>query len=199
MRTKGLSRGAATRARLLEAARWELAEGRGEFELAAVAKRAGVSPGLPYRYFDSKSALVVAVVEGFFDGLDDAVYRPTFEDIADDWWDREKHRIEKMVSFFYEEPLGAFVITHLAGDAEVVSAQHRRIVRQIKGASGNVRTGQALGRVPAHIDDTLCGAILMGGVYQSIHLAVSRRPRLPKSRVIGELQRFMQRVLEIED
>ncbi len=193
------SKGISTKERLLEAARRELTEGRGALELAAVAKRAGVSSGLPYRYFDSKSALVVAVVESFFDAYDEAAYRPTFEEVSEDWWARERFRVDRTVSFFYEEPLGAFVVSQLAGDAEVVNAQHRRIVRQIRGATRNVRTGQRLGRVPPHIDPELAGPLLMGGVYQVLNHALARRPRLPKAKVINELQTFMRKVLEIEE
>lgn len=193
------ARGKVTRQKLLEAARFELAEHSGAMELAAVAKRAGVSAGLPYRYFDSKSALVVAVVESFFDAADEAAYRPTFEEFSDDWWARERHRIDRMVSFFYEEPLGAFVVSQLAGDADVVSAQHRRVMRQIRGATTNVRTGQSLGRVPAHIDPAIAGPLLMGGVYQTINYALTKKPRAPKAKIIAELQAFMRKVLEIEE
>ena len=63
-------KGARTRERLLAAAKVCLIEGDGDLAQADVAARAGVSAGAPYRYFPSKSHLVVAVVETFFDALE---------------------------------------------------------------------------------------------------------------------------------
>ena len=59
--------------------------------------------------------------------------------------------------------------------------------------------GQRLGRVPAHIDAELAGALLMGGVGQCLRVALARPRRLSRQRVVRELQDFMQRVLCIED
>ncbi|MEM8609229.1 MAG: TetR/AcrR family transcriptional regulator [Myxococcota bacterium] len=197
--TAHTARGEATRQRLLAAAREQILSGEGEMELAAVAARAGVSPGLPYRYFASKSALLVAVVENFFDALDDAVYRPVFEEVSSDWWEREKARIEKMVDFFYDQPLGRYVVSQLGGDASTVAAQKARLTRQARGASANVRTGQKLGRVPPHVDADLCGPLLMGGVYEALRTAHSGSRPVSKRRLVRSLQTFMRNVLEIEE
>lgn len=192
-------RGAVTRERLLSAAREEIIDNQGAMELAAVAIRAGVSPGLPYRYFESKSALLVAVVEAFFDALDERVYRPVFAEVSDDWWEREKVRIEKLVDFFYEEPLTPHLMSRLAGDAAVARAKQERITRHVHGATTNINMGKKLGRVPADTDAELSGALLIGGVHEAIELAVSRVPRLRKTRVIRGMQAFMRSVLRIEE
>ncbi|QBI54103.1 TetR/AcrR family transcriptional regulator [Streptomonospora litoralis] len=68
------ARGRATRARLLEGARAEILGGDGSLEVAAVARRAEVSAGLLYRYFDGKDGLVAAVVDDFYDGYDSEVF-----------------------------------------------------------------------------------------------------------------------------
>ena len=193
------ARGEATRQRLLRAAQEQILSGQGEMELAAVAARAGVSPGLPYRYFPSKSALLVAVVESFFDDLDDAVYRPVFDEVSDDWWERERARIQKMVDFFYDEPLGPYVVSQLAADSASVAARQSRLTRQARGASRNVRTGQKLGRVPAEVDAEMVGPLLMGGVYQAIQSALTGQRRISKRRLVSTLQQFMHDVLHIED
>jgi len=193
------ARGEATRRRILSAARDELVCCGGAMEFAAVAKRAGVSAGLPYRYFASKSALLVALVDEFFDDWESVAYRPTFAHISDDWWVCEQTRLEKTVDFFYTHPLGPFVFTHLAGDADVMAGIRERLNRQIRGAAGNIATGQQHKRVPKHIDAELCGALLMGGVYQAITQALSTQPRMPRERILRELQHFMQRVLCIEE
>ncbi len=194
-----LTKGEATRERLLRSARDAIIDGGGEMELAAVAKRAGVSPGLPYRYFESKSGLLVQVIESFYDAFDDAVYRPVFEQVSDDWWEREKVRIEKLVEFYYNEPLARFVVGRLAGDALVSEARERRVKNQVRGAVLNVRTGQRHGRVHASIDAELAGPLLIGGVSLAIQSALDRPRRLARRRVIAGLQRFMRDVLQIEE
>jgi len=192
-------RGRATRSRLMNAARQVIVEQQGGMELAEVARRAGVSPGLPYRYFESKSALLVAVVEGFFDALDAAVYRPTFEEEAGDWWSAEKLRIARLVDFFYDEPLGPLVVAQLGGDAAVAAAKHRRVKRQLRGAQANILQGQKLGWVPAGIDAELTGALLIGGVHQGIAAALTRRPMMRKRRVVEGLTAFLRDVLHVEE
>ncbi len=191
-------RGRQTRRRLLEAATEELVAHDGVMDFAAVAERAGLSPGAPYRHFASKSDLLVALVDAFYDEWEALAYRPTFEEISDDWWVCERERIQRTVEFHYAHPLGALVQQRLIGDAEAVRHQRLRTDSQVRGAVKNVSRGQALGRVPRHIDAELCGALLMGGVSQALHSALARRRRLPRERVICELQGFMQRVLCIE-
>ena len=196
MRTQ---KGETTRRRLLEAARDELLAHRGTFEFAAVARRARVSAGLPYRYFASKSALCVALVDEFFDAWEAIAYRPTFEEVSDDWWVREQTRIAKTVDFFYDHPLGSLIVTRFAGDAEVVGALRRRLDRQVHGATTNVARGQRLGRVPDFIDAELSGALLMGGVHQALATALSHDPRMKRDRVVSTLVDFMRRVVCIDN
>lgn len=192
------TKGETTRRRLLDAARTELVTHRGTFEFTAVARRARVSAGLPYRYFASKSALCVALVDEFFDEWEAAAYRPTFEEVSDDWWVREQTRIARTVDFFYDHPLGSLIVTRFAGDAEVVGALRRRLDRQVHGATTNVARGQRLGRVPGFIDAELSGALLMGGVHQALASALSREPRMKRDRVVSTLIDFMRRVICIE-
>lgn len=192
-------KGEATRRRLLDAARDELVACRGAFEFAAVARRARVSTGLPYRYFASKSALCVALVDEFFNEWEATAYRPTFEEVSEDWWIREQTRIAKTVDFFYDHPLGALIVTRFAGDAEVVGALRRRLDRQVHGATTNVARGQRLGRVPTHIDAELAGALLMGGVHQALATALSADPPMARHRVVSNLVDFMRRVICICD
>ena len=188
-------RGRRTRERLLDAAAQELLAGDGAVEFAAVASRAGVSAGAPYRHFSSKSGLLVALVDTFYDAWEAKAYRPTFEALSDDWWVREKHRIRVTVEFYYQHPLGALMQQRLIGDAEAVRHQRVRSDRLVRGAVKNVARGQSLGRVPAHIDVELCGALLMGGVGQALHSALGGPERLSQQRVVRELHQFMQRVL----
>ena len=125
-------------------------------------------------------------------------YRPSFEEVSDDWWVREQERIRCTVDFHYDHPLGALMQQRLIGDAEAVRHQRLRSDRTVRGAARNVTRGQSLGRVPAHIDAELAGALLMGGVIQALHSALSGE-QMPRERVIQELQAFMRRVLCIAD
>ncbi|MEM9187576.1 MAG: TetR/AcrR family transcriptional regulator [Myxococcota bacterium] len=193
------SRGSRTRQRLLEAATEELVAHDGAVEFAAVALRAGVSAGAPYRHFSSKSDLLVALVDSFYDAWEALAYRPTFEEVSDDWWEREKERIRVTVEFHYRHPLGALIQQRLIGDAEAVRHQRLRSDRLVRGAVKNVARGKSLGRVPAHVDAEICGALLMGGVGQGLHGALSRGRKMSRNRVVRELQNFMQRVLCINE
>ncbi|MCB9762090.1 MAG: helix-turn-helix transcriptional regulator [Alphaproteobacteria bacterium] len=199
MNTGQTRRGRRTRERLLDAAVRELVAHDGVMDLAAVTRRAGLSAGAPYRHFSSKSDLLVALVDAFYDEWEAVAYRPTFEEVSDDWWAREKERIRRTVQLHYDHPLGALIQQRLIGDAEAVRHQRLRADRQVRGAVKNVRRGQALGRVPADIDAELCGALLMGGVAQGLHSALAPAQRMCQERVVRALQRFMQRVLCIED
>ena len=193
------ARGRRTKERLLDAAVQELVAADGDMELAAVARRAGVSAGAPYRHFSSKSGLLVALVDAFYDAFEEVAYRPTFEEVSDDWWEREKERIRKTVVFHYTHPLGAIMQRSLIGDADAVRRQRLRSDHQVRGAVKNVARGQALGRVPAHVDPEMCGALLMGGVNQGLRSAMSSKRKVSRKRLTAELQRFMQRVLCIDD
>ena len=189
------AKGEATRRRLLDAALEELAANGGDVEFSAVTKRAGTSAGLPYRYFKSKSTLIAALIDEFFDAWEAIAYRPTFSEVSDDWWECEQVRLAKTVEFFYEHPLAPLVFTQLAGDAEVMGKMRQRVDAQVRGAAKNVRRGKRLGRVPDHIDPQIAGALLMGGVSQALALALSKNPPVRRSKLVQELQSFMRRVL----
>ena len=57
--------------RLIRSAQDELIQTHGLLEMQAVAKRAKVSVGLAYHHFGSKAGLIAAVVEAFYNRLED--------------------------------------------------------------------------------------------------------------------------------
>lgn len=197
--TSKTSRGARTRQRLLDAARALLIEGDGALELADVAQRANVSPGLPYRYFESKSALVVSIVDAFYDDLERASYHPTFEEVSDDWWERERARVRRMVDFFYENPLSPLIVSGLAGDADVMLAQRTRMVRHQRGAAANIDRGKALGKIPHRLPSGLTAAFLMAGMHQGLRHGLLESPRRDRAELSRDLFELMGRVLCIEN
>ncbi|MCW3038100.1 MAG: regulatory protein TetR, partial [Solirubrobacterales bacterium] len=89
------AKGAATRARLLAAARDAIA-GDGVLEVAPVSSAAGVAPSVLYRYFGSKDGLVEAVVHAFYDEYDAELLAA---DLAPDatWDAREALRLRREV------------------------------------------------------------------------------------------------------
>ena len=62
--------------RLIRAAQAELIHSHGLLEMQAVAQRAKASVGLAYHHFGSKAGLIAAVVEAFYDRLEDAAFNP---------------------------------------------------------------------------------------------------------------------------
>ncbi|MEL7369878.1 MAG: TetR/AcrR family transcriptional regulator [Myxococcota bacterium] len=188
-------RGAQTRTRLLDAARDALVEGEGDCAFADVALRARVSAGAPYRYFESKSALLVALVERFYDALEEECYRPSFEAQAGDWWRGEKLRIEKLVGYFYRDALGVLIARGLAGDGDVARVQRERLDRQCKGAAKNIARGQKLGFVDRTLDAKATAAFLMGGIYQTLAVALSASSPPRRKRMVELVQQFMRRVI----
>ena len=108
------SRAEATRRALIDAAvaEWTVT---GEVEVAAVARRAGVSAGLPYRYFGTRSGLLIALVEDFYSRLEDAAGMRRYD--ASSWIDRERRRIEG---------LGGVPIRRATGAARLERTRRRR-------------------------------------------------------------------------
>ena len=63
--------------RLIRAAQAELIQGGGLLEMQAVARRAKVSVGLAYHHFGSKAGLIAAVVQSFYDRLEEVAFNPS--------------------------------------------------------------------------------------------------------------------------
>ena len=181
------ARGVAARAALLKAAAEELAE-TGEVEVAAVARRAGVSAGLPYRYFGTRDGLLVAVVDDFHERLADAVVFAPIE--ADTWAEREHERLRRWVAFLYADPLSSVVLGGV-GDGEVAAAGARRLRDAVAVGGRNMAAAQATGEIDADRDPELLAAAVLGGVHTTVTLALGRRRRPRAERVVDELWRFI--------
>ncbi len=181
-------RGQAARQKLLTAAVDELVE-QGDLEVAAVARRAGTSVGLPYRYFGSRSGLLGAVLTDFYDRLDEAVMERKFP--GEHWMDRESARLIAWVNFLYDDPLTAIALGRGTGDAEVASVALGHLQRAIELGTRNMAHGQRTGDVPADRDPALLAAAVLGGVHITVVSAVTAQPRTDRQIVIKELWRFI--------
>lgn len=159
-----------------------------------MAERAGVSPSLMYRYFRSKGDLVAAVVEQVFERFDEAVMRPDLHEVPGDWLARERERVRRFVTFFYDDPLAQIAVRASLATPEAVAALQARRSWQAEAAAGNLRRGQASGDLDPDIDPEVTGAFLMGGLFDALGLAVSADPPWDQARVQRHLERLLVQV-----
>ncbi|MFC4019886.1 TetR/AcrR family transcriptional regulator [Micromonospora sp. GCM10011542] len=184
MTTPKMPRGAAAREKLLRAAADELGE-TGQMEVAAVARRAGVSAGLPYRYFGTRSGLLIALLDAFYERLANAAALRTYE--APTWVDREQQRIRDWVTALYADPLAPVVLNGLAGDAEVAAANTRHLHLLIEVGARNIAHAQRTGELPADRDPEFLAAATLGGINTMLSVALTRESRPAVDDMIAEL------------
>lgn len=186
----GLSdRGVAARQRILAAAAAELAA-TGEVEVAAVAKRAGVSVGLPYRYFGTRGGLLTAVLADFYHRLDEAVVRREFDGAT--WQARERARVVAWVDCLYDEPLAPVVLGRLSDNIDVAARGLHYLQSTIELAARNIAQGQRDGDLPADRDPELLGAAIIGGIRTAVVVALTRTPRSARAAVADQLWTFVR-------
>jgi AcrR family transcriptional regulator len=184
------ARGNETRDRILRAAAKVLIAGDGQCEIADVARAAGVSVGLSYHYFTSKAGLIAAVVEAFYDRMEAAVMEPNPKPGAG-WGERERLRLERMVDFYYAEPLAPLILTRLSRTPEVAAVEAARLARHIDLAARNVELAQEKSEIPADLDAQLLGAMILGGLRQAIGQALGMTKRPARDRIADQLWSFV--------
>jgi AcrR family transcriptional regulator len=181
------TRGAQARERLIEAATQELAS-TGSFEVAAVARRAGVSDGLPYRYFGTRTGLLLAVVDAFYQRFYDAIALRSYD--APTWAERERQRITDWVDFLYREPVAPVILAGL-GEGELATARGRWLQEMSKVGARNMAQGQRDGEIPADRDPEYLAAATLGGTNAVVAVCLTRDPRPPAAAVIEQLWSFV--------
>jgi len=185
-----------TRERLLAAAQQELIEGHGHLEMQAVAKRAQVSVGLAYHHFGSKAGLIAAVVEGFYERLDEAAFGGA-KLPATNWADREKARIGVYVAFHYEHPFAPLVIGPLSRAVEVLDVETAFTRRQLAGGARMLEAAQRDGIVPAELEPHLTIALMIGGIRQALIGALTADRRPDPARLTDDIWAFMAAALRL--
>lgn len=188
-------RGLSARERILSAAAAVLAE-EGEVEVARVAARAGVSQGLPYRYFGNRSGLTAAVVEDFHLRLSEAVVYVDFP--GDTWQERERARVGAWVGFLFEDPLSPVMLGGLGGDPVVAASWQRRFTLAVEVGARNIARAQHAGDLPAGNDPYLLAAAVLGGVQSAVGAALARTPRPSVTSVQDGLWTFVRGAAEAE-
>src|SRR5262245_12468591 len=182
------AKGHATRQRLLDVARRVALDTGGHIELAVVADAAGVVPSLVHRYFGSKSGLVAALVNDFFDRFHAEVLDVDL-DAEGDWARHERLRLGRGVRFHYAEPLAAVIYGPLARDPDVARKDLARNLAIVDRAARSIRKAQRRGELPVGTDPRLAGAAMFGAMRLVMVEALNRSPRPAPERVIEALWR----------
>ncbi len=185
-----------SRAVLIEAAVAALVDGNGDFELQDIAKRAQVSVGLAYHRFGSKAGLIAAVVDHFYDELEQAIDLGDFHE--KDWGIREKERLSRLVGFLYRNDLATIIFSTLTRDPQVAVVEAERWRELIETAARNLRKGQARGQFAARRDAGVLAALVLGAVRHGVGHALSARPRPSIAALNEELWTFIARGLGLE-
>ena len=182
--------------RLIRAAQDELIHRGGLLEMQAVAARAKVSVGLAYHHFGSKGGLIAAVVQAFYDRLEDVAFNP-LRLVSPDWAGREKERIAAYVSFHYDHPFAPLVIGPLSRAAEVLDVEQAFTKRQLVAGAYNMRAGQRAGVVSTDLDPRLTIALVVGGIRQALIGALTKAHRPDRRDLTEKIWVFIAGALQL--
>jgi AcrR family transcriptional regulator len=172
-----------TRARLVAAAREVLVEGNGDCEMSQLARRAGVSDGLPYHYFGSKAGALSAVVDDFYDRYYALVNQDL--DPARPWAERELERLRAWVAFLYTDPLAPVVLGRMSRTVQVAGVEAAREEQLIGLARRNIEAGQQTGEIPDHLDAGIAAAAIIGAIRTAASHAFAE-PKPPDPDVVTQ-------------
>lgn len=183
------------RQQLLEAARAELLAGNGTVDVGSVVQRATLTTGALYHHFGSKSRLLAAVYDDFYERLDEAIADGHLPE--GDWATRERERLRRMVAFHYADPLAAMLLNRSAPDPLLTELTTVYIRRMGEAAARNIRDGQRLGELAADIDCDTAGAYVMGGIRHGLALLLRATPRPDAGQAADRLWRLVAATLGI--
>ena len=152
--------------------------------MSDVARRAGVSDGLPYHHFGSKAGALSAVIDDFYDRYYAVVNQPL--DGSRPWAERELERLRSWLAFLYGEPLAPIVLGRMGRTAQVAGLESSRQDQLIGLARRNIELGQRAGDISETIDAGIAAAAIIGAIRQAASQAfqdpeppAAERPRLP--------------------
>lgn len=181
---------AVTRQRLVRAAEKVLIANAGHMEMQAVAKAAKVSVGLAYHHFGSKAGLIAAVVEQFYQGLEDAAFSG-MERSPEGWAATERARVLAYIRYHYDHPFAVLVIGALSAAPEVVDVETAFTARQLEQGALNIRCAQELGILPPHIDPDITIALMVGSIRQALLNVINRTPRPDPEQLTDDIWQFV--------
>jgi AcrR family transcriptional regulator len=170
------TKGKATRERLLAVAMEQAISSQGHVELARVARQAGVVQGVVHRYFGSKSGLISAMVDDYYDRFHKQVLELYLNDTGD-WAVHERLRLRMGIQFHYDEPLSAVLHSTFVRDPVVARKEAQRIDGVIELTARGIIRAQRRGELPQRIDPELAGAAMFGAMQAVLSKALNRRKR----------------------
>ena len=183
-------------ARILAAAEEILRDGDGALEMTQVAEKAGVSVGLAYHYFGSKSGMLGAIIDAFYDRYNQVVKQYIDPDIP--WRVREKDRLMAAVEFLYNDPMAPVILGRMAHTNQVAAVESARHEEMIEMAIRNIGSGIRRGDIGGHIDPTIAGAAITGAMRSGIMHAMTMRPRPDPAKLTHQIWGMIAGALDIE-
>ena len=178
--------------RLMQAAEAELIDNGGHMEMLAVAKRAGVSVGLAYHHFGSKTGLLAAVVDQFYAPLRDISFGDAIA-LDQDWAAREKARTRAFIEYFYDHPFAPLIAGRLGREPEVCDIERHHMDALLEEGARNLAQGQRQGVVSPDIVPEVVIGLLMGGLRQAIDTAILMQKRPKKEILLDQIWAFFER------
>lgn len=183
-------------ARILAAAEEILRDGDGALEMTQVAEKADVSVGLAYHYFGSKSGMLGAIIDAFYDRYNQVVNQYIDPDIP--WRVREKDRLMSAVEFLYNDPMAPVILGRMAHTNQVAAVESARHEEMIEMAIRNIGSGIRRGDIGGHIDPTIAGAAITGAMRSGIMHAMAMRPRPDPAKLTHQIWGMIAGALDIE-
>lgn len=182
--------------RLIDATETEMITNSGHVEMSAIAKRAGVSVGLAYHHFGSKTGLIAAVVDKFYGPIREIALGDRIPvDLA--WMEREKLRTKALVDYFYDHPLAPLIAGRLAREPEVLDIERAHMEAVLEAGALNIAQGQRHGLVDASLDPAVTVAVLMGGQRMVIDRAILAETRAPRETLLEQMWALSRNALRL--
>ena len=178
-------------AKILAAAEMILREGDGELEMGQVARRAGVSVGLAYHYFGSKSGMLGAIINAFYDRYNQGTNQYI------EWGVREKDRLMATVEFLYDDPMAPVILGKMARTNQVAAVESARHEEMIEMAIRNINSGIKRGDIGSHIDPSIAGAAITGAIRSGIMHAMAMNPQPDPAKLTHQIWGMIAGALDI--
>ncbi len=183
-----------TTEKLMEAAQAELIAQDGRLEMTGVAKRAGASVGLAYHHFGSKTGLIAAVVERFYQPLGELMMGPSGTDRRS-WTRLEHERFSRMVDYYYDHPLAPLLVGRMGREPEVIDIERAHLEALLDEGARNLRAAQTAGILSKEFDPEVAIGLIIGGVQQALFRALHRDPRPDRAEFMANLWFLMERLV----
>ncbi|MDJ0877848.1 MAG: TetR/AcrR family transcriptional regulator [Halieaceae bacterium] len=184
--------------RLIAAAEQELIANHGHMEIAAVARRAGVSVGLAYHHFGSKTGLMAAVVDAFYEPIREIALGDGIP-VDLEWGAREKARMAGLVDYYFNHPLAPLIAGRLAREPEVQDVERAHMDALLEAGARNIAQGQKLGVVNPDLEPHTTVAMLMGGIHLVIDRALIADQRPSRDEFLEQFWRLVSNALQLDN